>query len=96
MIQQLQDLAITLTPSNTGVPKVQPEAVMNGVLTAVYIVAGIACVIVLIVAGIFYATSDGDSSKIQTAKNAILYAVIGLVIIMMAFVITGFVAWRIG
>ncbi|HEY0964881.1 MAG TPA: pilin [Candidatus Saccharimonadales bacterium] len=88
-------LAFTLKPGdNVNIPTAKPDDVLNNVLGIVYFAGGAACVIVIVVAGILYATSNGDSGKVKTAKDAILYAVIGLVVIMMAFVITGFVLGR--
>ena len=40
--------------------------------------------LMIIVAGFFYVTSAGDMKKIDTAKNIIMYTVIGLVIILLA------------
>ena len=37
-----------------------------------------------------YITSNGDSNKLQTAKNIIKYSLIGLVIVALAEIITGF------
>lgn len=94
MLGQLKLIAFTLTPDNTGIPKADADNVLNSVLGIVYFAGGVACVIVIVIAGILYAVSNGDAGKIKTAKDAILYAVIGLVVIMMAFVITGFVLGR--
>lgn len=95
MITQLKQFAVELRPGdNVNIPTANPDDVLAGGLSIVYFVAGAACVIVIIIAGILYAISNGDASKIKTAKDAILYAVIGLVVIMMAFVITGFVLGR--
>ena len=54
------------------------------------ILGGIA-VIVIIIAGIMYAISSGDSSRITMAKNMIMYAVVGLIVAMLAAVIISFV-----
>ena len=48
--------------------------------------------IVMIVAGISYATSGGDSGKVTKAKNTIVYAVIGLVVVIIAFSLTTWIA----
>lgn len=55
------------------------------------IVAGIAAVIVIMIAGIMFITAAGDSGKISTAKNTITYAVVGLVVIVLARAIVVFV-----
>lgn len=58
--------------------------------TILYIV-GIVAVIMLIIGGIRYVISGGDSKKVTDAKNTILYAIIGLVIALLAFAIVNFV-----
>jgi len=55
------------------------------------VVVGMVAVIMIIVGGFKYITSGGDSSKITGAKNTILYAVIGLVVVALAQVIVQFV-----
>lgn len=54
-------------------------------------IVGIAAVIMVIVGGMKYVTSAGDSSNVQGAKNTILYAVIGLVVVALAQIIVRFV-----
>ena len=91
MNEQLQYLAVKISPDKVGIPSGSADSVLSGGLNAVYFAGGVACVIVIIVAGILYALSAGDSNQIKIAKNAILYAVVGLVVIMMAFAITAFI-----
>lgn len=55
---------------------------------------GTIAVIAIIIGGITYATSNGDSSKTKRAKDIILYAVIGLVVAIMAWGIVSFVLQR--
>ena len=52
---------------------------------------GIVSVIMLIIGGFRYATSNGDSNQVTAAKNTIMYAVIGLVIATFAYAIVNFV-----
>lgn len=54
-------------------------------------IVGIVAVIVVIVAGFRYVTSGGDSSKINSAKTELIYAIVGLVIVGMAQFIVKFV-----
>ena len=42
-------------------------------------------------AGILYTTSAGDSAKVQKAKNALIYAVVGIAVAILAGVIVNFV-----
>lgn len=58
--------------------------------TILYIV-GIIAVIMLIIGGIKYVISGGDSKKVTDAKNTVLYAIIGLIIAFLAFAIVNFV-----
>lgn len=53
-------------------------------------IAGSIAVIFIIVGGIQYATSAGDDGRVQSAKNTIMNAVIGLVITVMAYAIVNF------
>ena len=78
----------------TGIPKVEADSALTGILNVVYLAAGIVAVIVIIISGLFYSISQGDASKIKRGKDGILYAVVGLVVIMLAFVITNFIIGR--
>jgi hypothetical protein len=51
---------------------------------ALGVLGGIA-VIMIVIGGIKYATSGGDSSGVSSAKNTILYSVIGLVVALLAW-----------
>lgn len=87
----LTNFASKIDGSTVGVPEVGADNVINGILNTVYFAAGITAVIVIIVCAIIYSVSQGDASRIKRAKDGILYSVVGLVVIMFAFVITNFV-----
>lgn len=53
-------------------------------------------VIMLIVGGIKYATSAGDSNKVTSAKNTIIYAILGLVVAIFAWAIISWVTSTFG
>ncbi|GAC1570483.1 MAG: hypothetical protein NVS3B23_02350 [Candidatus Saccharimonadales bacterium] len=61
------------------------------IINVLSIVVGFAGLIMIIIGSIKYITSGGDSSKIASAKNTILYAIIGLVIAALAQTIVRFV-----
>lgn len=56
-----------------------------------YTVAGIVAVIFIIKNAVNYMLSHGDPSKTRAATQGIIYAVVGLVIVLLAAVITSFV-----
>lgn len=54
-------------------------------------VVGVVSVIMIIWGGFKYITSGGDSSNVTAAKNTILYAIVGLIIVALAQIIVKFV-----
>ena len=52
---------------------------------------GAVSVIMLIIGGIRYTISGGDSTAVTAAKNTILYAVIGIVVSLLAYALVNFV-----
>lgn len=74
-----------------NIPQNTPKDVLVGVLNASYTIIGAIAILVIVGAGILYTISEGDAKKTQTAKDAILYAVVGLVVVGSAFIITGIV-----
>ncbi len=67
------------------------QDIVTIVINIFSIVVGIVAVIMIIVGGFKYITSGGDSGNITSAKNTIVYAVIGLVIVALAQFIVQFV-----
>ncbi len=57
-------------------------------------IIGIVAVIMIIYGGFKYISSGGDSGNVTAAKNTIIYAVIGLIIVAMAQFIVQFVLGR--
>lgn len=58
--------------------------------TALFLIGSIA-VLMLIYGGIRYTTSGGNEKSVTAAKNTILYAVVGIVVAVLAFAIVNFV-----
>lgn len=67
----------------------------NGVITKgtrlVAMLVGIASIIMLIIGGLKYILSSGDPNNINSAKNTIIYAIVGLVVAVAAQGIVVFV-----
>jgi hypothetical protein len=53
--------------------------------------AGAIAVIVIIYGGIRYVTSTGDAARVKAAKDTIMYAVVGLIVALLAYAIVNFV-----
>ena len=68
-----------------------PAAIVTNVINVALWVVGVLAVIMLIWGGIKYATSAGDANKVTSAKNTVMYAVIGLVVAIFAYAIVNFV-----
>ena len=78
-----------LIDSSTNVNNLEDTiiGILNGVIGLLSVVA----IIVIIIGGVRYMTSSGDSAKLTKARDTILYAAIGLIICALAAVIVNFV-----
>jgi hypothetical protein len=65
--------------------------IVSTIVSVLSYVVGVAAIIMLIVAGFKYIASGGDSGKISSAKNTLIYAVIGIVVAVLAQTIVRFV-----
>jgi lysylphosphatidylglycerol synthetase-like protein (DUF2156 family) len=64
---------------------------VSTIINIISVVVGVIAVIMIIVAGFRYVTSGGRDEAVKGAKNTILYAIIGLVIVALAQIIVHFV-----
>jgi hypothetical protein len=65
--------------SSTGVTNI-----VSSVIVILSLILGVVAVIVIIFAGFKYVTSSGDAGKISSAKNTLIYALIGIVVAALA------------
>lgn len=68
---------------------------LDNIVNLISIIVGIVAVIMIIYGGFRYITSGGDSSKLTDARNTIIYAIVGLIIVAFAQLIVKFVLARI-
>lgn len=61
------------------------------IINVMLIVAGILVVVYLIYMGILYITSNGDATKATAARTGIVNAIIGIIVILIAYLVTGWV-----
>lgn len=55
------------------------------------IIVGIVSVVMIIYAGFRYVTSGGESGSVSNAKNTLIYAIVGLIIVVLAQLIVHYV-----
>lgn len=72
-----------------------PNSIWTRIINTIIFLIGSVAVIMIIIGGLRYVLSGGDSSAVNGAKNTILYAVVGLVITVMSYAIVNFVLSRI-
>jgi len=75
--------------TDVGTQKIQD--IVTLVVNIFSVIVGIVAVIMIIYGGFKYITSGGDSGNITSAKNTIIYAIIGLVVVALAQFLVQFV-----
>lgn len=78
-----QGVPTTLFGNDTGI--------ISQIINVMLFLVGIVSVIMVIIGGFKYVLSGGDSSKVTSAKNTVLYAIIGLIIAILAYAIINFI-----
>ena len=61
------------------------------VVNTLLFIVGAISVIVIIIGGLMYTVSGGDSGGVTKAKNTILYALVGLTVAFLAYAIVNYV-----
>lgn len=64
---------------------------VRNVINIFSVIIGVVAVIMIMVAGFKYITANGDSGNITSAKNTLIYAIVGLILAGLAQVIVQFV-----
>ncbi len=70
------------------------EDLIKTIINVFSAIVGSISVIMIIIGGFRYITSGGDSNSVGGAKNTILYAIVGLIIVAFAQIIVQFVLQR--
>ncbi len=80
-----------LSAGDINIPTTSANTLFTNILNVVYFATGLVAVLVIIIAGFSMVVSGNNPSSVAKARSAILYSVIGIIIILSAFVITQFV-----
>lgn len=79
-----------ITAAGGGDPGMSFDASVKNIVNILLYLLGAIAVVMIVIGGIRYATSNGEASSIKSAKDTILYAVIGLIVAIMAYAIVNF------
>ena len=71
------------------------SSTLSNVLGIVFAIAGALALLMIVISGLRYIFSGGDPQKAASARQGILYALVGLVIAIMAQTIVVFVVRRV-
>ena len=68
-----------------------PDGMFTKIINAALFLIGAVSVLMLIYGGIRYTTSGGNATSVKAAKDTILYAIVGIVVALLAFAIVSWV-----
>ena len=80
-----------LCSSQNGLADESAGGLIKNIVNALLFILGGISVIMIIIGGMRYVLSSGDPSSVKSAKDTILYAVIGLIVAIMAYAIVEWV-----
>lgn len=88
MSQVFQYLAIEISKNEVKIPAAEiNDAQFQSLLSGVFGIAGAVAVVFIILGGIKYSISQGNAADLQKGKDMIVYSLVGLVFVIMAFAI---------
>lgn len=85
------DCAKTDSTKNSDLP-----TIFKNIINAALYLIGAVSVLMLIYGGIRYTLSAGNATNVTAAKNTILYAIVGIVVALLAYAIVNWVLGAIG
>lgn len=88
-VHSIAECSLPKESPTTG-DKTLPQVIQT-IVNVVLSVVGVIAVVMIILGGISFITSQGDAAKVTKARNTLLYGIVGLVIALLAFAIVNFV-----
>lgn len=82
----LAQCSVQEDPANKGLMDM-----LNTIINVALAIIGFVAVVMIILGGVQYTTSAGDSGRVKKAKDTIMYGIIGLVVALLAYAIVNFV-----
>lgn len=82
-----------LTPPSggVGVPNTPLDVLIIQIINWILAIVALIAVIMLIYGGVRYIVSGGDDQQTTAAKNTILYAIVGLIVVGLSWAIVNFI-----
>jgi hypothetical protein len=81
----------SVNATNPGTNNKSVSGFVRTIVNILLTLLGSIAIIMIVIGGIRYTLSNGDTGAVTGAKNTILYAVIGLIVAIMAYAIVNFV-----
>jgi len=83
-------------PDNPGLARGGISDAIANVVTLLAGLLAVLAILMIVISGIMYITAVGDRSRIDRAKSTLLYAIIGLIVALLAWVIVSTIAGALG
>lgn len=74
-----------------GIPQVYLQGGAQTIIGIISFLAGVLSVVFIIIGGFRYITSSGNAQKVESAKQTLLYAIVGLILSLLAPALAGFI-----
>ena len=82
------------TTERTGIEQTDVFSLSGRIIKALLGISGLAFFVLMIYGGFLWMTARGSEEQVTKAKNTIIAAIIGLVVVVSAYAITNFIAVR--
>jgi hypothetical protein len=88
---QARDSAVCQEKDTTKNPLTGTHGIIMNIANIVSVIAGVAAVIIIIVSGLKFITGGSDPNEVAAARRSIIYALLGLIVIVSARLIIGLI-----
>ena len=92
-VEQIEQGTGTVSSASSGADL---PSIASTVVNTMLFIVGILAVVMIIFSGIRYITAHGDKGQVESAKNTLIYSIVGLVIAIVAYAIVSWVTGLFG
>jgi uncharacterized membrane protein len=79
-----------------GTPLFGTGGTFTAIINLLIFIVGAVSILMVIIGGLRYVLSGGDSAGVKSAKDTILYAIIGVIVAAIAYALVNFIVTKIG